>query len=211
MSIALFYSLAARVKAARSPEELGFVMCNDTRSLVEYRQAALLAVSATGRAQLAAHSGLSDTDRNTPYALWLAAVACDIALRRAAGNCPRDAAVAGNAERVAGARVGRMAAGPRLGAGADRPGRQAARPAAAGPRYPVADAAWRRKPRIRPAPAGEPVRLRLVGAGGAAFSPATAAARHGAPTRGSRVAASAAGYADPDSGIHAGARRGDFA
>ncbi|MEX5808360.1 hypothetical protein AB6H35_27030 [Citrobacter freundii] len=57
MSIALFYSLAARVKAARSPEELGFVMCNDTRSLVEYRQAALLAVSATGRAQLAAHSG----------------------------------------------------------------------------------------------------------------------------------------------------------
>ena len=71
MSIALFYSLAARVKAARSPEELGFVICNDTRSLVEYRQAALLAVSATGRAQLAAHSGLSDTDRNTPYALWL--------------------------------------------------------------------------------------------------------------------------------------------
>ncbi|MGS5103350.1 efflux RND transporter periplasmic adaptor subunit, partial [Escherichia coli] len=84
MSIALFYSLAARVKAARSPEELGFVMCNDTRSLVEYRQAALLAVSATGRAQLAAHSGLSDTDRNTPYALWLAAVACDIAPRCAA-------------------------------------------------------------------------------------------------------------------------------
>ena len=81
VSIALFYSLAARVKAARSPEELGFVMCNDTRSLVEYRQAALLAVSATGRAQLAAHSGLSDTDRNTPYALWLAAVACDIAPR----------------------------------------------------------------------------------------------------------------------------------
>ncbi|MCY9860690.1 HlyD family efflux transporter periplasmic adaptor subunit [Escherichia coli] len=84
MSIALFYSLAARVKAARSPEELGFVICNDTRSLVEYRQAALLAVSATGRAQLAAHSGLSDTDRNTPYALWLAAVACDIAPRCAA-------------------------------------------------------------------------------------------------------------------------------
>lgn len=84
VSIALFYSLAARVKAARSPEELGFVMCNDTRSLVEYRQAALLAVSATGRAQLAAHSGLSDTDRNTPYALWLAAVACDIAPRCAA-------------------------------------------------------------------------------------------------------------------------------
>ena len=84
MSIALFYSLAARVKAARSPEELGFVMCNDTRSLVEYRQAALLAVSATGRAQLAAHSGLSDTDRNTPYALWLASVACDIAPRCAA-------------------------------------------------------------------------------------------------------------------------------
>ena len=84
VSIALFYSLAARVKAARSPEELGFVICNDTRSLVEYRQAALLAVSATGRAQLAAHSGLSDTDRNTPYALWLASVACDIAPRCAA-------------------------------------------------------------------------------------------------------------------------------
>lgn len=85
VSIALFYSLAARVKAARSPEELGFVMCNDTRSLVEYRQAALLAVSATGRAQLAAHSGLSDTDRNTPTRCGLPPLPATS--RRAAPRC----------------------------------------------------------------------------------------------------------------------------
>lgn len=84
MSASVFYALMGRVKAAQSPEELGFIICNETRALVEYRQAALLKYTAAGRAQLVAHSGLSDTDRNTPYALWLAAVAKEIAPQCAA-------------------------------------------------------------------------------------------------------------------------------
>lgn len=74
-----FYQLAARVEAISHSTELGFAICNETRQLVEYRQAALLSLSASNRAKLVAHSGLSDTDNNTPYALWLADVAKEIA------------------------------------------------------------------------------------------------------------------------------------
>ena len=73
MSASVFYALMGRVKAAHSPEELGFIICNETRALVDYRQAALLKYTATGRAQLVAHSGL-----------WLAAVAKAIAPQCAA-------------------------------------------------------------------------------------------------------------------------------
>ncbi|WMY72588.1 HlyD family efflux transporter periplasmic adaptor subunit [Buttiauxella selenatireducens] len=77
-SSAAFYQLAARVETINNAAELGFVICNETRLLVEYRQAALLSLTPSNRARLIAHSGLSDTDNNTPYALWLAEVARDI-------------------------------------------------------------------------------------------------------------------------------------
>ena len=75
MSSQLFYALAARVEAARNAAELGFVFCNQTRSLVDYRQAALVSLLPGRRVRLEAHSGLSDVDVNTPYALWMAEVA----------------------------------------------------------------------------------------------------------------------------------------
>ncbi|QWT20202.1 HlyD family efflux transporter periplasmic adaptor subunit [Bacillus sp. NP157] len=77
-----FYALAARTEAATNAAELGFVACNDTRLLVDYRQAALVALSAARPPRLAAHSGLADADPNTPYALWLSSVT-----RRIATQC----------------------------------------------------------------------------------------------------------------------------
>jgi len=79
---ALFYDLAAKVESARTAAELGFVICNHTRALVDYRQAALVTLPAGRRPQLVAHSGLADLDTNTPYALWLSEVA-----RRVRGRC----------------------------------------------------------------------------------------------------------------------------
>ncbi|WP_391487784.1 efflux RND transporter periplasmic adaptor subunit [Leclercia tamurae] len=72
------WRLAARIARIKEYSELGFVICNETRQLVEYRQAALMRVTGEKRPQLVAHSGLNDVDRNTPYALWLAAVSAEI-------------------------------------------------------------------------------------------------------------------------------------
>ncbi|QDE40880.1 HlyD family efflux transporter periplasmic adaptor subunit [Luteibacter pinisoli] len=69
-----FYALASRVEAATTAAELGFTACNDTRLLVDYRQAALVALPAARPPRLVAHSGLADVDPNTPYALWLSGV-----------------------------------------------------------------------------------------------------------------------------------------
>ena len=76
-----FYAVAAKVEAATRAAELGFTMCNDTRTLVAYRQAALLELSPGRSPRLVAHSGLAETDPNTPYALWLSAVVARIAKR----------------------------------------------------------------------------------------------------------------------------------
>jgi hypothetical protein len=72
----VFHALVAKVHAAGTAAELGFVFCNETRALVPYRQAALVALGAPPRrAALAAHSGLADVEADAPYARWLAAVA----------------------------------------------------------------------------------------------------------------------------------------
>lgn len=78
---ARFYAVAARVEAATRAAELGFTICNETRTLVDYRQAALVELSPGRPARLVAHSGLAETDANTPYALWLSAAAARIAKR----------------------------------------------------------------------------------------------------------------------------------
>lgn len=72
------WRLAARIAKTKDYSELGFVICNETRQLVPYRQAALMRVSGEKRARLVAHSGLNDVDRNTPYALWLSEVSAEI-------------------------------------------------------------------------------------------------------------------------------------
>jgi hypothetical protein len=76
-----FYALATRAEAATTAAELGFVACNETRLLVDYRQAALMSMSPARGPRLVAHSGLADSDPNTPYALWLTAVSRQIADR----------------------------------------------------------------------------------------------------------------------------------
>lgn len=75
MSDLSFHTLSAKVHGAKSAADLAFVFCNDTHALVDYRQAALVGFFGARRTQLAGHSGLSDIDSNSPYALWLADVA----------------------------------------------------------------------------------------------------------------------------------------
>lgn len=77
----VFYALLARLERIEKASELGFAICNDTRQLVSYRQAALLSISPTGTPKLVGHSGLSTLDRNTPYALWLVQVCQQLAPR----------------------------------------------------------------------------------------------------------------------------------
>jgi hypothetical protein len=71
-----FHLITAKVHAAGTAAELGFLFCNETRTLVPYRQAALVTLAAPPRrGVLAAHSGLADVEADAPYARWLADVA----------------------------------------------------------------------------------------------------------------------------------------
>ncbi|HEX5843572.1 MAG TPA: HlyD family efflux transporter periplasmic adaptor subunit [Pseudomonas sp.] len=62
--------LERRAREAQTLEGLGFVMVNETRQLLHYRQAALWSGGLLGRVH--AVSGLPQTDSNTPYTQWLA-------------------------------------------------------------------------------------------------------------------------------------------
>lgn len=64
--------LVARIRAAGDVPALAFVLCNELRALVDYRQAAIVAFGPRGRATLVAHSGLAAIDPDTPFALWIA-------------------------------------------------------------------------------------------------------------------------------------------
>ena len=72
MNADLHLALVERARTAPTLQALGFLICNATDSLVDYRQAALLSFDALGRARLAAHSGLASVEADAPYALWLA-------------------------------------------------------------------------------------------------------------------------------------------
>lgn len=69
-----YHALAAKVHAATRASDLAFVICNETRALVPYRQAALLSLVGRRRTRLVGHSGLADVEADSPYALWLADV-----------------------------------------------------------------------------------------------------------------------------------------
>ena len=69
---ALHLRLAARIRAASDGARLAFVLCNELRALIDYRQAAIITYGRGGRAALAAHSGLVVIDTDTPFALWIA-------------------------------------------------------------------------------------------------------------------------------------------
>lgn len=59
--------LAHRARSASGLPELGFLLVNDTRSLLEYRQAALW----FRHSGIYTLSGVTRVDRTTPYAQWL--------------------------------------------------------------------------------------------------------------------------------------------
>lgn len=70
-----YLALASKVHAAKTSAELSFIICNDSRALVSYRQGALVALGkGKRRTRLVGHSGLADVDANSPYAVWLADV-----------------------------------------------------------------------------------------------------------------------------------------
>ncbi len=68
-------ALEYKVRSAATTAELAFVLCNDTRQVVDFRIAALVSFNGRLRTRLAGHSGLADVEADSPYALWLAEVA----------------------------------------------------------------------------------------------------------------------------------------
>lgn len=70
--------LSRRARQAATARELGFVLVNDSRSLVAYRQAGLW-LAAEGVYTL---SGVVQVEANAPYALWLAQVCSHLAAQQ---------------------------------------------------------------------------------------------------------------------------------
>lgn len=66
---ATLLQLGRRARAAKTVEELGFVMVNETLQLLSYRQAGLWLTSGLGR--VLAVSGTPQVDANAPYIQWL--------------------------------------------------------------------------------------------------------------------------------------------
>lgn len=67
----VFFALASGARAAASLAELQFLICNDSRGLLPFRQAMLFRQDARARWRLVCHSGLSVLDETSPYLLWL--------------------------------------------------------------------------------------------------------------------------------------------
>ena len=76
-SLALL-DLSRRVRGAATVREIGFVLVNESRSLVSYRQAGLW-LQAEGVYTL---SGVVQVEANAPYALWLDQVCAELARRQ---------------------------------------------------------------------------------------------------------------------------------
>ena len=64
------WHLMQRVHAVSGLTELRFLLLNETRNILHYRQAALL----SNTDGLLALSGVARADRHTPYAVWLEAL-----------------------------------------------------------------------------------------------------------------------------------------
>lgn len=81
--LSILLELGKRAREAASAAELGFVVVNETRQLVDYRQSALWFSEGGVRAV----SGLPDADTNTPYGQWLGEL-CAAELSRETGGQP---------------------------------------------------------------------------------------------------------------------------
>ena len=69
-ALSTLVQLGKRARHAATPQELGFVMVNETHSLVPYRQALLWRRDAPGAGDIAAISGAAVVEGNAPLALW---------------------------------------------------------------------------------------------------------------------------------------------
>ena len=63
--------LQQRAQGALTPAELGFIMVNETLSLVPFRQAAFFTLSPSGKPILTTASGLASVAEDSPFAVWL--------------------------------------------------------------------------------------------------------------------------------------------
>ena len=70
-ALSTLVQLGKRARHAATAEELGFVMVNETHSLVPYRQAVLWRRDAAGAGTSLAISGTAVVERNAPLTLWL--------------------------------------------------------------------------------------------------------------------------------------------
>lgn len=73
-ALALLWQLSTRAREASSEETLGFVIVNESLSLVPYRQAAWWRAPAPVPGAVAAVSGLPQSDPGAPYVQWLGEV-----------------------------------------------------------------------------------------------------------------------------------------
>ena len=80
-TLAVLWQLSARAREATSEETLGFVIVNESLSLVPYRQAAWWRAPAPVPGAVAAVSGLPQSDPGAPYVQWLGEV-CRVLERR---------------------------------------------------------------------------------------------------------------------------------
>lgn len=73
LTITSLVQLEKRARHAATPEELGFLLVNETHALVRYRQAILWRRGPRG-GKVVALSGLSSPDANAPFMVWLSRV-----------------------------------------------------------------------------------------------------------------------------------------
>ncbi|CAK0742742.1 RND efflux pump membrane fusion protein barrel-sandwich domain-containing protein [uncultured Gammaproteobacteria bacterium] len=85
-AVGQFLDLLRRLRHARCPAELSFLIVNDTRSLTRYRQAAL-AQGTPGRMRLRAVSSVAVLEHDAPYVRWLEAVLNALATAEGADIC----------------------------------------------------------------------------------------------------------------------------
>ena len=85
--------LEEHARRAATATELAFAMVNDLRSVVEYRQAALIVGS-----RLHTVSGVASVERNAPFTLWLERVCRDLTFDRSLAFGPDDVDAADGAE-----------------------------------------------------------------------------------------------------------------
>lgn len=94
-TLAVLWQLSARAREAASEETLGFVIVNESLSLVPYRQAAWWRAPAPVPGAVAAVSGLPQSDPGAPYVQWLGEVCRE--LERRATHATASTARAGQA------------------------------------------------------------------------------------------------------------------